>query len=262
MYDEIYNSIGLNYNNSRTADNRISEAITGLLDLPIGSVIADIGAGTGNYSNALAKLGYKVKAVEPSEEMRRQATPNSNVDWFFGFAESIPLSDDSVNGVIVILAVHHFRSMVSAATEMHRICPKGPIVVLTCDPREGEEPWFKNYFPEIYQRDFITFPPINEAADIISNGGILKNEIHKFPLPHDLLDKNMYSGWNRPEEYLNSRFRQNTSGFALASKFIVEKGIEKLKGDLHTGKWDGKYGYLRRHMSFDAGFRFIKCAAK
>jgi len=74
-----YDSIGSNYNQNRTADHRVLAVIKELLELPSGSTIADVGAGTGNYSNALADLGYKLEAVEPSMEMRRQAIPNPRV---------------------------------------------------------------------------------------------------------------------------------------------------------------------------------------
>jgi len=259
MNENKYNTIGVNYKINRTADYRIVSSIVGLLNLPTGATIADIGAGTGNYSNALAILGYKIKAIEPSEEMQRQAIPNGNVEWYSGSAESIPLSDNSVDGVIIVLSIHHFSSVRTAAKEIRRICPNGPIVVFTFDPRQGEEPWLKKYFPEVYQKDFNSFPPINEVADVIAEEGQWKKTIQKFPLPHDLQDKNMYAGWNKPEIYLDPRFRQNVSGLALASRSVIQKGIEELRSDIETGKWDNKFGYLRNQNSFDAGFRFIKC---
>jgi ubiquinone/menaquinone biosynthesis C-methylase UbiE len=259
MSGKIYNAIGKNYQINRTADPNIIEKIIELLNLATGSIITDIGAGTGNYANALADLGYRIKAIEPSQEMQRQGKPHFNVQWYSGSAEAIPLSDNSVDGVFVVLALHHFSSVPSAAKEISRICPKGPIVVFTFDPRQGEEPWFKNYFPEVYQKDFSSFPPINEVADRIAHEGRWNKTISKFPLPHDISDKNMYAGWNKPEIYLDPQFRQNVSGLALASKSMVQKGVDTLKNDLETGKWDKEYGYLRNQMSFDAGFRFIQC---
>jgi ubiquinone/menaquinone biosynthesis C-methylase UbiE len=259
MRGKVYDAIGKNYQVNRTADPKIIEKIVELLNLPIGSIIADIGAGTGNYSNALADLGYRIKAIEPSSEMQRQGKPHINVQWVSGSAEAIPLSDNSVDGGIIVLALHHFHSVPAAAKEICRICPKGPIVVFTFDPRQGEEPWFKNYFPEAYQKDFSSFPPIKEVADRFAHDGQWKNKISKFSLPHDLSDKNMYAGWNRPEIYLDPQFRQNVSGLALASKSMVQKGVDALKNDLETGKWDREYGYLRNQRSFDVGFRFIQC---
>jgi precorrin-6B methylase 2 len=53
----LYNSIGKQYNFTRKADPRIVDQIINLLNLPPKSLIADVGAGTGNYSNALAGKG-------------------------------------------------------------------------------------------------------------------------------------------------------------------------------------------------------------
>lgn len=255
----IYNSIGTSYNTNRAADSRITNIILDLLNLPLGSTIADVGAGTGNYSNAFANLGYNVHAIEPSDKMRNQANSNSNVTWISGTAESIPLRNNSVNGIIVILAIHHFSSLKRAASEMYRICPDGPIVVFTFDPRQGETPWFKEYFPKIYQQDFITFPPISEVSDIITKGNLRSKIIERFPLPYDLSDKNMYSAWREPERYLDARFRQNTSGFALAPEIEVQKGVKRLENDLRAGEWDKRYGYLREKEFFDPGFLFVQC---
>ena len=157
MNEKVYNTIGVNYNVNRTADYRIIEKIDELLNLPKEAILADLGAGTGNYSNALGDLGYELFAVEPSDTMRNQAKPNNKVTWISGFAESIPLPDQSVHGIIVILAIHHFSSLKSAANEMKRICPGGPIVLFTLDPRRGQEHWFKDYFFEIYQQRFYDF---------------------------------------------------------------------------------------------------------
>jgi len=133
-----YDTIGTNYNSYRNADARIISVLKELLGLPGGSVVVDVGAGTGNYSNSLAVLGYKVKAVEPSEVMRKQAVPSLNVEWLAGSAEIIPLPDASAAGVISTLAVHHFPDIRAAAAEMRRVCNNGPIILFTIDPRRGE----------------------------------------------------------------------------------------------------------------------------
>ena len=258
MNSTTYDSIGRDYNRNRAADHRVIAVIKELLGLPLGSAIADIGAGTGNYSNALADLGYRLEAVEPSGEMRRQAIPNPRVHWLSGSVEAIPLENDSVDGVIVILALHHFSDVSRAAREMYRICSNGPIVIFTMDPRKGEQFWFDDYFPEIAQHVLKVFPPIDEVAGVISWGGKRRTLIKKFPLPPDLADRNMCSAWAKPEMYFDAQMRQNTSGFALASPAAVERGLKRLQHDLQSGQWDTKYGHLRRRKYFDAGFRFLR----
>jgi ubiquinone/menaquinone biosynthesis C-methylase UbiE len=255
-----YNTIGKNYNVNRRADPLIIATLKTLLDLPHGSLVADIGAGTGNYANAMADLGYRVIAVEPSEVMRKQAVPHENVKWLAGTAESLPLKDASVAGVIIVLAIHHFSSVKKTAAELHRICPGGPVVLLTYDPRRGKGFWFNEYFPEIYRREFELFPPIDEMAVLLA-GNDWQAEISEFPLPRDLADKNMHSGWGAPKIYFNEQMRLNTSGFAKAGKAEVEKGLSRLKEELRTGEWDAKYGHLRKQDSLDTGFVFLKLCA-
>jgi ubiquinone/menaquinone biosynthesis C-methylase UbiE len=258
MRQTLYDSIGRNYNNHRTADPRIISAIRDMLNLPTGSTVADIGAGTGNYSNALSNSGYKMIAVEPSDLMRKQAVTNKGVTWLSGTAELIPLLDNSVNGVIIILAFHHFSDTKKAVQELARICPEGPIVIFTMDPRESEKFWFNDYFPEIARHVVKTFPPVNETIKLIATQNRWSAMVKKIPLPDDLTDMNMCSGWNRPEIYLDEKMRENTSGFALASPEHVQKGLVKLRKDLNSGEWDKKYGFLKKLDCFDAGFRFIR----
>jgi ubiquinone/menaquinone biosynthesis C-methylase UbiE len=257
MDNAVYNAIGKNYNKNRSADPRILAVIRELLGLPPGSVIADIGAGTGNYANALAETGYFIKAVEPSEEMRQQSRPNSNVEWLSGTAEAIPLKNASVGGVILILSIHHFSDIEKAAREIARICPKGPVVVFTLDPRESEEFWFDTYFPEIAQHMLCSFLPISVVVNTISCVGKWSVTIKPFLLPSDLMDKNVSSGWNRPEMYLDAEMRQNVSPFALASPAVVQRCISTLEIDLKSGEWDKHYRHLRTCTHFDAGFRFL-----
>ena len=257
MNDATYNIIGKSYNTNRTADKRVLKTIIDLLALPTGQSIVDIGAGTGNYANALADLGYKVFAIEPSEIMREQAVPNGNITWIPGLAEFLPLRDASVDGAVIVLAIHHFSDIRVAAKEVARVCLAGPLVVLTMDPRESEEFWFYDYFPEIGQSVLNSFPPLKEVINIFSGLKHWSTQAIKFPLPSDLADKNMCAGWNRPEIYLDPLVRQNTSGFALASPSVVQRGINLLGDDLQSGKWDRLNGHLRRQESFDAGFRFL-----
>ncbi|MDD5397967.1 MAG: methyltransferase domain-containing protein [Dehalococcoidia bacterium] len=257
MGDITYDCIGENYNRNRVADRRILQTIIDLLDLPASKLIVDIGAGTGNYANALTEPGYRLLAVEPSEIMRKQAVFNDNIMWINGIAESLPLGNASMDAAIIILAIHHFSDLGDAADEVARVCPFGPVILLTMDPRQGDKFWFYDYFPEIARHVLHEFPPLNEIIDLFSCTGHWQCQIVRFPLPHDFEDKNMCAGWNRPEMYLDPLMRQNTSGFALASPSVVQKGINMLENDLKSGRWDTLNGHLRRQQSFDAGFRFL-----
>jgi len=258
----LYDRIGQSYVASRAADPRIVAALKRLLDLPTGATIADIGAGTGNYANALAAEGYRVEAIEPSATMRAQAAAHPNVGWHAGTAEAIPRPDRSVEGCMAVLAIHHFPALEAALAEMRRIGAGGPIVLFTFDPREGRPFWFGEYFPEIYQQDLEIFPPISEIVAALAEQAVEPPRVAAFPLPDDLRDMVMLAGWNRPELYFDPTFRANTSGFAKADPDGVEWGLARLREDLASGAWDARHGDLRKARSFDAGYRFVSCRTR
>jgi len=253
-----YDTIGMKYNLYRNADSRIVLILKELLGLPEGATIIDIGAGTGNYSNALAAMGYKLKAVEPSEVMREQSVPCPTVEWIAGSAESIPLPDASVNGLISSLAVHHFPDLSAAAVEMRRVCGNGPMILFTIDPRIGEPFWFKKYFPDIYDRLFDAFVPVEELISVFTGNHDTIARVHNFPLPCDLSDLNMHAGWNRPEVYLDPPVRKVMSGFAMSDHAEVQAGLDLLSRDLNSGEWEKQNGHLRKKDSYDLGFIFVK----
>ncbi|MFM7363338.1 MAG: hypothetical protein ACKO11_02295 [Cuspidothrix sp.] len=55
----IYDSIGKQYSTTRIPDIRIAKKLIDLLNLPNSSIIADIGAGTGGYSQLIAVRGTR-----------------------------------------------------------------------------------------------------------------------------------------------------------------------------------------------------------
>jgi SAM-dependent methyltransferase len=73
----VYDSIGQSYSKFRVPDPRIVDSVVNLLRLEPGSLVADIGAGTGNYSRAIADRGFFLYAVEPSSVMRRFGSMSS-----------------------------------------------------------------------------------------------------------------------------------------------------------------------------------------
>jgi ubiquinone/menaquinone biosynthesis C-methylase UbiE len=257
MISSVYDTIGQGYLKYRKPDPRIIQRLIDLLALPRGSVIADIGAGTGNYSRALADFGFKIKAVEPSEVMRQQAKWHEHVEWFTGTAEAIPLLAASVDAVICIFASHHFSSLPKAATEINRICPQGPILWFTFDPRKADEPWFSEYFPTIWSDAHRVFPPIDDLVSLFQEciGG--KVEVMEFHLPGDLEDLFLAACWRKPEMYLLEEVRNCMSGFALADQGDISIGLSRLEEDLAKGYWSVKYAHILTKDTVDWGYRFI-----
>jgi ubiquinone/menaquinone biosynthesis C-methylase UbiE len=255
----VYDQIGEGYTKHRCADRRIVEQLADMLGISPSATIADIGAGTGNYSRALGDLGFQIEAVEPSGAMRRQAVSHPAVRWSDGTAEKVPLSDRSIDAVVSIFAVHHFASMSSAVAEMARICESGPIVWLTFDPREATRaPWLADYFPAIWDGAFSAFPPLDDVRSQFASSTNRQVELLPFLVPHDLEDCFMAAGWRRPEMYLDPDVRACISPFALADAEATSQGLSQLQSDLETGKWQSSYGHLLSQDRVDWGYRFLK----
>lgn len=191
----IYDTIGRSYTQTRQPDPRIVDALVRHLALPQGSRIADIGAGTGSYTNALAERGFQLHAVEPSAIMREQATAHPNVYWHEGTAEHLPLPDAFVQGVISTLAIHHFSDFSQALREMDRVAESGPFVFLTFDYRKVDRLWLGDYFPMLWEDAVQSLPPLDEIALEIEANTTRAVEVTPFLLPPDLIDMFLAAGW-------------------------------------------------------------------
>jgi ubiquinone/menaquinone biosynthesis C-methylase UbiE len=252
-----YEAIGQGYSRHRAADPRIVGRLAQMLGPPENGAVIEVGAGTGNYAAALAKRGYRVVAVEPSVTMRSQAENVAGVRWVEAMAERLPLLDGCADGVLCVMALHHFADVEAALSEMGRVSGGGPIVIFTFEPRAGEAFWFAEYFPELWRKAHEAFPPLGEVVGLLERITGKRVEVSEFPLPHDLQDGFAAAGWRRPQTYLDAGARAAMSCFALADRSVVEEGLRHLRRDLDSGDWAKRHGSILRLEEFDAGYRFL-----
>ncbi|MFO7563978.1 MAG: class I SAM-dependent methyltransferase [Enhygromyxa sp.] len=71
-----------------------------------GDRVAELGAGTGLFTEALVARGLRVIAVEPSAAMRARAPALAGVEWREGSFETCPLADAEVPWVVAAQAFH------------------------------------------------------------------------------------------------------------------------------------------------------------
>ena len=253
----LYNSIGKDYNSTRKADARIVDKLVDLLNLPQASKIADIGAGTGNYSNAIADRGYEIIAIEPSEVMQSQKQDHPLVSWLSASAEKILLADNSVDGAIVMLALHHFQDIEIGIKEINRVTSTGKIIIFAFEQTKIPDFWLTDYFPYFIRDTLATFPATQEIAQLL--GQVTQKEaiVIPFLLPADLSDIFAAAGWCQPEIYLDERVQKGISSFAKMPKEELELGLKRLHTDINNGFWQQKYGSLLEQNEYDAGYRII-----
>jgi ubiquinone/menaquinone biosynthesis C-methylase UbiE len=257
----LFDTIGETYTDTRQADERIIVLLVEYLDLCQGATIADIGAGTGNYSVALAEVGFRVLAVDPSSVMRRHARSHPRVEWREGCAENIPLPDACVDGVISTLTLCHFSDAAKAVAEMARITDTGPVVIFTFDRNLGRDTWMYEYFPFFWDT-FHEYPRPDKIAQMLAVATGKETDIAPFPLPPDLRDHFAAAAWQNPERYLEEGYRRNISSFQIADPGAVDQGIARLAEDLASGAWKKRHGTVLDLTEFDAGYRFVYTSGK
>ncbi len=98
-----------------------------------GKVVADIGSGTGIFTQQLLTLGMKVFAVEPNGPMRGSAQQQFSIYPYFmsinGTAEATTLKDNSVDVISVATAFHWFNRK-TCQSEFKRILRNNGDVLL------------------------------------------------------------------------------------------------------------------------------------
>jgi SAM-dependent methyltransferase len=121
-------------------------------------MIADIGSGTGIFSDLLLKAGYQVSGVEPNQPMREAAERLlSGYPCFHsvdGSAQSTTLADHSVDLITVAQAYHWFDTP-EARAEFRRILkPGGKIALIWNERHLDTTPFLRDY--EAMLREFGT----------------------------------------------------------------------------------------------------------
>jgi len=254
-----YDRIGSGYNTRRSADTRILERLEQLLNQRVGAAILDVGAGTGNYTKALAERGYRMRAVEPSQQMLEAAGEGSGIEWHQGAAEALPFADASFDAAYCTLALHHFADQRRGLQEIHRVLkPGGALVTFTSDPRRvPADFWMRHYFAELFEQAEAVFPAMADLVHQLRTVGFDRIVVEPYPIPSDNRDGFFCSAWQRPREYLDAGCRQGISSFRLMPAERVEEAIQRLAADLDSGQWQARYGFLLGQECYDGGYTFV-----
>lgn len=253
----IYNEIGKTYSQTRRSDPRIVERLVELLAVSPGAHLLEIGAGTGNYSLALAERGFQVTALEPSKVMRDQGHQNPNLKWVNGSAESLPFADGFFDGVFLILSMHHFSDWQKGLAEACRVAGDAPVVAFTYNAYCDCDLWLLDYFPSFLDVDRRYFPSIETLTNFSSKQLSRNLSTLSFPLPPDLIDNFLVAGWRTPERYLDPGYRAGISTFSNpALQDEIERGVKQLDADLKSGDWQKIYRRFLDMDSLDVGYMF------
>ena len=235
-----YDVIGDNYAELRKPDRRIARIIENALGSA--QTVLNVGAGTGSYEPTDRSL----IAVEPSPEMIRKRSPAA-AKAVQASADDLPFDDKSFDASMAILTLHHWPDKAAGLHEMRRVT-RGRIVLLTFDP--SHRPWLTDYLPELAALDEAQAPTMSDYERWL--GAV---QITRVLVPHDCSDGFLYAYWRRPAAYLDAHIRSGSSSFWAIGN--AEAGLQKLRRDLETGEWEGRYAELLTLDEYDAGYRLV-----
>lgn len=140
-----------------------------------GSVIADIGSGTGISSELFLKEGNKVFGIEPNKEMReageRLLSGYTNFKSMDATAENTSLENRSVDLIISGQAFHWFDKEKSKEEFKRILKPGGTVVLMWNDRRTDTTQFLEAYedFIKMFATDYLLVNHKNVDEKIFNN---------------------------------------------------------------------------------------------
>ena len=133
-------------------------------NLSAGSTIADIGSGTGIFTELLLNRGYKVYGVEPNDAMQQAAIlqlgNNKNFIPIDGTAEGTTLRANSIQLIVCAQAFHWFKEE-KTRTEFNRILTDNGHVALIWNNRSADVDDFSLAYENLLKGHSVDYNKVN-----------------------------------------------------------------------------------------------------
>jgi ubiquinone/menaquinone biosynthesis C-methylase UbiE len=153
----FFERVATNWDTMRLAyyDERVIEKMADVTSIGKGSVIADVGTGTGFVAAGLAPRVKRVIGIDNASAMLRVARENldslsvSNAELLVGDLAGLPLADNSVDAAFANMVLHHAVEPAAMLKEMARIVrPDGTIVIT--DEVEHPYEWMREEHADVW----------------------------------------------------------------------------------------------------------------
>lgn len=237
MSKPAYDRIGLGYSAVRQPEPKIAARLEAALG--DAKTVLNVGAGTGSYEPS----DREVTAVEPSREMIAQRRPDA-APVIEGVAENLPFDEDAFDAAMATITIHHWSNLDAGLAEMVRVA-RQRVVILTFDPVPAGELWLvRDYFPGALEYHAKAMPPLAELTAALPNASV-----ESVAVPSKCTDGFFIGIWDRPEMHLDPEVRRASSVWHAMPDEEVQFGLERLRADLESGRWDERNGHLRSSPS-------------
>jgi SAM-dependent methyltransferase len=160
--------------------------LIGFLELGAGTMLLELGPGTGKLTRLLAPTGAQIVGIEPVAAMRatmRRTVPDADV--LDAVAESLPLADRSVDAAVAAQAFHWFDGD-RALAELERVLRPGSGLALVWNVRDGSVPWVRAQSEAIepYRGDTPSHRSVRWRDAFERTAAFTELDLRSFPYEH------------------------------------------------------------------------------
>lgn len=238
MNSALYDQIGKSYDNTRKADPTIVKRLYEFLNPEPNCQYLDVGCGSGNYTIALAQKGAQFTGLDISThmlEMGRKKYPSIN--WVHGDARALPFPNNSFDGILCFLAIHHIRDLDPFFSEVLRVLRSGgKFLLFTNTPEQFNNLWFTHYFPKMMQKAASILFSREQVENAFSKAGFHSWEFEKYFVNEHVKDGFFEVAKYRPTLLLDEEFCRNITPIALApDQNEIKNGLHGLHEDICSG---------------------------
>jgi len=111
---------------SPSSNQQLVQRFSGLSGLPPGSVVADLGCGSGAFTTLLRDHGFQCVGLDLSEALLHRGHKHyPGVKFVAGDVETLPFADSALDGVLLSGLVHHLPDPSVCAREVFRVLKPG-----------------------------------------------------------------------------------------------------------------------------------------
>lgn len=128
------------------------------VDLPKGGIFLDMGTGMGWMAVFLAKAGYKVITIEDKPEFQIEAKKlartrrvEGNIEFKVGSLARLSFDNESFDGVVSYLTLHHIADIESTIEKMVKFCKKDGKIMIIELTKSGMEAVSRHHTNHVYK---------------------------------------------------------------------------------------------------------------
>jgi ubiquinone/menaquinone biosynthesis C-methylase UbiE len=202
--------------------------------LSSGSVVLEVGCGTGNYIRALTgHFGCTGYGLDPSAAMLTQArTRRASVAWVQARAEGLGVAGAAFDLIFSVDVIHHVADQASFYHEAARALRSGGRVCTVTDSADiiRRREILSGYFPETVQIELARYPRIAQLEAWMAAAGLPDFQIATVEEPYEITSAQPFHD-------------RAYSSLHLIPEAAWRGGLEQLERDLARGPVRGASRY-------------------